>query len=204
MPNPIKLAGVKGGPKSQWLKKHQDLVIQYYEEFGNEATRRRFHLKQCTLDTVLIAKLPRPYHKITHAEVAELKSDTALSILNGLTRQMEQLEHQVDCLKTQMAITAEARREETQSVTQLHEAFYGFTDEVSDYLAQGMKQVIKLLLEQGINPQKRLPPAPPKPDLNLDSLVIEGKRVEASLEVINSTPDNPLLETIARIERGNK
>ena len=62
------LATLKGGKKRMWLELHKDLVLQFYEEFGEDTTRQLFHLQKITLDSFLTYagndKLRRPLSKV--------------------------------------------------------------------------------------------------------------------------------------------
>ena len=53
------LARLKGGPKHMWLKQHRDLVLQFHQEFGDQATKQTFHLQEDTLHNLLTSHLSR-------------------------------------------------------------------------------------------------------------------------------------------------
>jgi len=45
--------GTKGGRKQLWLRQNFELVIGFYQVFGQDATLEQFNLKQSTLDSIL-------------------------------------------------------------------------------------------------------------------------------------------------------
>ena len=82
-------ATLKGGKKRMWLELHKDLVLQFYEEFGEDTTRQLFHLKKITLDSFLTYagndNLRRPFSKVDRiideikilkAEFSEFRQDS--------------------------------------------------------------------------------------------------------------------------------
>ncbi len=50
-----------------WLEQHRDLVFEFHQEFGEEATRGTFHLKETTLHNLLPYTESNHNYKLTKA-----------------------------------------------------------------------------------------------------------------------------------------
>lgn len=50
------LRGVSGGRKQLWLRQNHELVVQYHDAFGREATLERFVMEPGTLDKLLATR----------------------------------------------------------------------------------------------------------------------------------------------------
>ena len=87
-----RLKGLKGGPKHMWLEQHRELVLQFHHEFGDEATKETFHLRESTLHNLLprIRNTYRP--KLT-------KVDRALAQAEIVSADIQQLRQEVSSLK---------------------------------------------------------------------------------------------------------
>ena len=44
--------GMNGGEKAMWLRQNRQLVLDYYDQFGEPLTLRQFNLKPSTLDSL--------------------------------------------------------------------------------------------------------------------------------------------------------
>ena len=85
-----KLATIKGGQKHMWLKQHQELVLEFHQEFGEEATKQTFHLTGTTLHNLLsyptntrnykLTKLDRALAQaeISRADIQEIRQEIIL------------------------------------------------------------------------------------------------------------------------------
>ena len=169
MPNPLKLAGVRGGTKRMWLTQHRDFIIQYYNEFGNEATRRRFHLKQMTLDRLLTEDPPNRYEKVTKAEVAKLKADAALNAISALENKLDIQKTRVDVIKAQQEDILSGQRE-------LKQLFDQFVESTADQVKAGL---IIPLMQNLIQFSGNLPDKPNP--IAVDSLIQESKKIVRKL-----------------------
>ncbi len=65
-----KLVGLKGGPKHMWLTQHRNLVLEFPQEFGEEATKQTFHFTQNTLHNLLTSVTTNHSHKLTKVDRA--------------------------------------------------------------------------------------------------------------------------------------
>ena len=65
-----KLVGLKGGPKHMWLTQHRDLVLEFHQKFGEEATKQTFHLTQSTLHNLLTSSTTNHNYKLTKVDRA--------------------------------------------------------------------------------------------------------------------------------------
>ena len=123
-----------------------------------------------------------------------------LSRLKKNEDRIAELEKWKDTSKIMFERTWEARNEESRKVKELTEAFYGFTTNVSEYLADGMKRVFKLILGKGMHVERYLPPPLEKTNLNIDHLILTGRKEQIRRKE-RKAPDNPLLETVVRLEK---
>ena len=86
------LHGLKGGEKRMWLKIHRDEVLQYLDEHGEEATRRRYALARDYLlselqqrdsyhpgpdDGIRIKPVDRNEFEYLHSQVIELRHEVS-------------------------------------------------------------------------------------------------------------------------------
>lgn len=85
--------GLKGGEKRMWLRIHQDEVLEYLEEHGEEATKEKYHLTHDTLDRV---KIPEGghYSSFTRYDRLEMKVNIAKAGLEDLTGEVRELKEQ--------------------------------------------------------------------------------------------------------------
>ncbi|MFC1992509.1 hypothetical protein ACFLV3_01695 [Chloroflexota bacterium] len=56
-----KLNSLKGGLKHLWLTQHRELIIQFHQEFGDEATIETFHIGENTLHNILACDTSEEY-----------------------------------------------------------------------------------------------------------------------------------------------
>lgn len=121
-----------------------------------------------------------------------------------LESKIAELEKQQEMYKIQLEMAREARNQETRQIKAINEAFYCFTSDMAEYLSNGLRQVFKILLDRGFNVQKYLPLPDPKPNLSPENLIIEGSKTKLRKGLVKSIPDNPLLQTIVRLEEKDK
>ena len=65
-----KLVGLKGGPKHMWLTQHRNLVLEFHQGFGEEATKQTFHLTGTTLHNLLTSLTTNRSYKLTKVDRA--------------------------------------------------------------------------------------------------------------------------------------
>ena len=87
-----KLATIKGGKKHMWLKQHQELVLEFHQEFGEEATKQTFHLTGTTLHKLLSYPTNTRNFKLT-------KVDRALAQAEIVRADIQELRQEVRSLK---------------------------------------------------------------------------------------------------------
>jgi len=86
------VAKLKGGPKHKWLIEHKDLVIQFQQEFGPEATRETFHLKETTLHNLIGISAYNHIPRLT-------KADRALAQVEILGANIQDLRQEIRTLR---------------------------------------------------------------------------------------------------------
>lgn len=87
-----KLATIKGGQKHMWLKQHQELVLEFHQEFGEEATKQTFHLTSTTLHNLMTSPINTRSFKLT-------KVDRALAQAEIVRTDIQELRQEVRSLK---------------------------------------------------------------------------------------------------------
>ena len=87
-----KLATIKGGQKHMWLKQHRELVLEFHQEFGEEATKQTFHLTVTTLHNLLSYPINTRNVKLT-------KVDRALAQAEIVRTDIQELRQEVGSLK---------------------------------------------------------------------------------------------------------
>lgn len=198
-PNP--LSGMAGGERELWLRTHRSTILDCLEIFGKDWTITHFCFSHDTLDRLIQSDHEPFRQKLTRMERLELD-------VKYLKEQMEEDRKWRDRAEIRLQMVDEQRREETRTVKTIEEAFYSFTKTTSKQLSQGisepLEQLFQYLLERLIKPNKQLPPPLEKPDLTIDSAVTNLKKAQFQHKVIKSIPENPLLETITRINTNNR
>ena len=144
-------------------------------------------------------------HQVDEDKTAELRQSQSqrelhryrqlLSRLKKSEDRVAELEKWKDTSKILFERTWEARNEETRRVKELNEAVYNFTEHVAEYLAEGMKRVFKIILGKGIRVERYLPQPLSKP------MITDSRKTQIRSGKLKKEPDNPLLETVARIEK---
>jgi hypothetical protein len=86
------LAKLKGGPKHMWLREHSDLIIQFHQELGTEATMKTFNLTGTTLHNILGSSKYEPIPRIT-------KADKSLALAEIARADTQELRQEVNTLK---------------------------------------------------------------------------------------------------------
>ncbi len=62
---------LKGSPKHMWLENHGDLILTFYDEFGETTTKTTFNLKGETLHNLLTPTTSqRNYNRLSKADKA--------------------------------------------------------------------------------------------------------------------------------------
>ncbi len=136
------LAGLSRGEKHQFIRMHRETIIDFCDLFGDDATCRLFHLQVKTLERIKGRPADREYKKVTHAEAALLKADTALQVLS-------KLESRVAHLEVKVTEIAELRRE----VAELKATFNSFVGDT----AERVSTVLIMPLLQALSKHKKLP-----------------------------------------------
>ena len=83
------LARLKGGPKHMWLEQHQELVLEFHQEFGEEATRETFHLTETTLHNLLPYPVSNHNYKLTKADRALAQAEIARADVQELRKEIK-------------------------------------------------------------------------------------------------------------------
>ena len=87
-----KLATIKDGQKHMWLKQHRELVLEFHQEFGEEATKQTFHLTGTTLHNLKSYPTNTHNYKLT-------KVDRALAQAEIVRTDIQELRQEVRSLK---------------------------------------------------------------------------------------------------------
>jgi len=192
--NPI--AGMRPMEIKKWRKEHRETILDCLEVFGADWVKSHFHFAHDNLER-FVKFNHQPFtgnRKLTRLERAELDSREAIRLARQATKE-------VNLFLDRLAIVDEGFRAEKHTVIELHEAYSSFTESVSNQLSHGIGQFIRTMLETSIKPNENLP-APKKQDLDIEKLV--GDKARLKLGAIQSTPDNRLLETVVKIEAGER
>jgi hypothetical protein len=84
---------LKGGQKHMWLENHRDMILTFYDEFGETITRTTFNLKGETLHNLLATGT-------SHRKSGRLsKADKALAQSEILRADLQEIRKEVISLK---------------------------------------------------------------------------------------------------------
>lgn len=88
------LSGLSGGKKQKWLTDHNQMVLDYYRQFGAVATRQQFNLEPGTLDRILAR------NKVKEQKSEEYTwQEKALNRIEVAEAGFRELKHEVSNLK---------------------------------------------------------------------------------------------------------
>lgn len=194
------LGSLSGGEKAKLIRDHRNTILDELEVFGKDWVLINWQIdREEILDRFISFDNPPFVKRLTELERAKLDAKEALRIARETKKA-------VDTFIARLAIVEEERRTERQTVTELQKAYNSFTKIVSDQLSQSVGQFFKAILDHSIKPDENLLPLP-EPDLSIDGLLNQGRKWQLKNGVVEATPDNPLLETVARTKtlarRGN-
>ena len=86
-----KLVGLKGGPKHMWLTQHRDLVLEFHQKFGEEATKQTFHLTQNTLHNPLTSATTNHSYKLTKVDRALAQAEISRADIQEIRQEIRSL-----------------------------------------------------------------------------------------------------------------
>ena len=86
-----KLATIKGGQKHMWLKQHQELVLEFHQEFGEEATKQTFHLTGTTLHNLMSSPTNTRNFKLTKVDKALAQTEIVRADIQELRQEVRSL-----------------------------------------------------------------------------------------------------------------
>jgi len=85
-------SGMSGGKKAMWLRQNGQLVLDYYDQFGEFLTLRQFNLKPSTLDSLF--KREGIVQEDTRCDRAEALAKIAVEGANEARREVRELKSQ--------------------------------------------------------------------------------------------------------------
>ncbi len=88
-------SGMSGGKKAMWLRLNEQLVLDYYDQFGESLTLRQFNLKPSTLDSLfkregIVQEDPRYDRAVALAKIAVEGANEARREVRELKSQYSQ------------------------------------------------------------------------------------------------------------------
>lgn len=164
-----KLAGLKGGEKAKFNREHQETIRDCLEIFGKEFTMENFHIGTVDQLNEVVNRNHRPPTKLTKADRAELKADTALKVAMEIERKVTLLQDRIEIIK-------EGEVANRKAINQLKEIFGRFTEMVSNRIGEAMvTPFLKHLIpaDESFN----LPEAPDP--LNIKALISQGEALRS-------------------------
>jgi len=177
---PSPLSELRGGQKHMFLRQHRDTILDCQGIFGKEFCMEHFYMEENTLDELERVAPSPEYKKQTHAERAELKSDTALNISKDLDKKLLRLESRLESI-------AEAQRGNLKLIHELEELFHQFVENTSNQIG---KALIAPLLQSLLSFEGNMPER--KDELGIDTLVSQAtKQVELIKEADNGNKMRP-------------
>ena len=83
---------LKGGQKHMWLENHRDMILTFYDEFGEIVTKTTFNLKGETLHNLLAARTSqRKYGRLSKADKSLAQADILRADLQEIRKEVKSL-----------------------------------------------------------------------------------------------------------------
>lgn len=86
-----RVAELRGGQKAMWLRQHRNLVVEFYNEFGEDETKQRFCFTHDTLEGLLKYERRSFQPKFSTADKALLTAQIAEEGVRQCRREIEEL-----------------------------------------------------------------------------------------------------------------
>lgn len=83
---------LNGGQKHMWLQHHRELILTFYDEFGETATRTIFKLRGETLHNLVNSKTSHNnYNRLSKADKALAQAEIARADVQELRKEIREL-----------------------------------------------------------------------------------------------------------------
>ena len=83
---------LRGGPKHMWLENHRDMILTFYDEFGETTTKTTFNLKGETLHNLLVARTSqRKCGRLSKADKALAQAEILRADLQEIRKEVKSL-----------------------------------------------------------------------------------------------------------------